>query len=193
MAAIPPTEGGLVTEKAINRLLWSRPYLLSFLGFYFLYLPQKPRHDGQCTWNCHRQHLYYPKGTSYATDILVWKCLSRLWLRAGYGSWCDACLLSSCHYVWLLRKIGWCLGCFDIHRWFYMWGKSLFCHFSHIRSLKFVLQIILGIHKSLSVTKQSIMSYMRDVPASRPIFTAQDSVFPHSPLSRLGNLCHKKN
>ena len=34
---------------------------------------------------------------------------------------------------------------------------------------------------------------VRDVSASRFIFTAQDSVFPHSPLSRLGNLFHKQN
>ena len=45
-----PREGTLVTEKANNRIYWSRPYLLSFLDCYFLYLTQYPRQDGMCTW-----------------------------------------------------------------------------------------------------------------------------------------------
>ena len=55
---------------------------------------------------------------------------------------------------WLMPRMIWRTSFDFICQW-----NSFFSQFSHIRSLKFVLQKILGIHWSLSVNKRSSMIY----------------------------------
>ena len=106
--------------------------------------------------------LYFtPKVLHMRQKKTVWKCLSRLWLRARHRSWSDASLISSCCYVWLLRKISWCLGWFDIHCFYFIcmwsWQEQIFS--LHVKFYNGFL-IILGIIQLSSVTKRSSMSYV---------------------------------